>query len=88
MKSIKSLIKALQKNYYLEFLIEPDSDLVDFSEHEVLVEYERANYYKKKLKVIDLIQNDVLKEVRDLYKKSLSELYIKLANTDAKNLNS
>lgn len=88
MKVIKALLKELQKNHYVDFIIEPYSELVDFTEHEVLIEYDRKNYYEMRLNSIVTRQNEVIKNVRELFNKALSELFIKLANTDSKNLNS
>lgn len=86
MKSLKSFIKAIRKNYYKDFIISPESSLVDFSEQIVLVNYNNHNYYEKSLEAIRIRQSEILNNIETLYKKSISDIYFSLADKKSENI--
>jgi hypothetical protein len=75
MKSIRSFVKALNANYYSDFIVDPYSDFTDFSEQILLVRYKNADYYEKSLEAIHLIQREILRNVQSLYQKALTDIY-------------
>jgi hypothetical protein len=79
MKNLKLFVKALRKNYYKDFIVAPDSKSVNFAEQFVLIEYQGKNYYERNLEAIRLRQNEILNNIKNLYKKALSDLYFELA---------
>jgi hypothetical protein len=88
MKSIRSFVKALNANYYSDFIVDPYSDFTDFSEQILLVRYKNADYYEKSLEAIHLIQREILGNVQSLYQKALTDIYIRLANKTGENFTS
>ncbi|WP_024772966.1 hypothetical protein [Aquimarina macrocephali] len=86
MKSVKSFIKALGKNYYLDFIIEPHSEDIDFNRNFVLVEYQNKQYYEKNIELIEIHQNEIINKIGKMYENALAQIYLKLSTTDSKNL--
>ncbi|GEM_PF-2262812 len=86
MKNLKLFVKALRKNYYKDFIISPDSQYVDFSEQIILVEYLDKNYYEHNFETIRLRQNEILNEIKNLYRKALSDLYFELAEKKSEDI--
>ena len=47
MQNVTNFINLLGENYYLDFIIEPYEDEVDYEKHFVLVHYLDKKYYNK-----------------------------------------
>ncbi|WP_299767359.1 hypothetical protein [uncultured Dokdonia sp.] len=83
MKSVKNLIKSLRENYYLEFLVDPNSDLVAFDKHYVLVNYQNKDYYEVDIESIKLRQQEILIDLKKEYENALSQIFLKLATSNS-----
>ena len=83
MKSVKNFIKALGENYYLEFLVDPYSNSVEYDKHFVLVEYQNKNYYENNLEFITVRQQEILNDLKKQYENALSQIFLKLATTNS-----
>ncbi len=81
MKNVKNFIRALGENYYPEFLVNPYSELVQYDEHFVLVEYQNKSYYENSLNFIRVRQQAIIIDLKRQYENALSQIFLKLATT-------
>ena len=86
MKGIKNFIKNLGRNYYLDFIVDPYSESIDFDKEFVKVTYQNKFYYENNLETIRLRQEEIIVELKKLYEDALSQIYLKLATTSSETL--
>ncbi len=84
MQNLNSLIKLLGENYYVDFIIEPDAEEVDYDIHYLMVRYNNVNYYELIPELIGLKQSKIINDCMQLFKNAISEIYIELASKDEK----
>lgn len=85
MKSVKSFINALGKNYYLEFIADPYSPDLDHDEYFFLVKHKNKEYYEKNIQLIRNRQEEIISEIKILYEEALSQIYLKLSTSKPEN---
>jgi hypothetical protein len=88
MQSVNSFIKLLGENYYLDFITDPYQEDLDYDKHYLLVKYNNVNYYELNLELIKVKQTEIVNSFKSLFANSLSEIFIEVANKDAKNIES
>lgn len=86
MKSVKTFIKSLGENYYLDFIVEPYSKLGDYKQHFVLIEYQNNDYYEKNLELIETRQEEIINNIVKQYENALAQIYLKLSTVNSKSL--
>jgi hypothetical protein len=79
MHNVTNFINLLGENYYLDFIIEPYTEEVDYEKHYILIEYKNKYYYELQLDLIKIKQSDIINKVKEFYEKSLSDLYIEVS---------
>lgn len=79
MHNVTNFINLLGENYYLDFIIEPYTEEVDYEQHYILIEYQNKYYYELQLDLIKIKQSDIINKVKEFYEKSLSDLYIEVS---------
>ena len=79
MQNVTNFINLLGENYYLDFIIEPYKEEVDYEQHYILIEYQNKYYYELQLDLIKIKQSDIINKVKEFYEKSLSDLYIEVS---------
>lgn len=88
MKAVNSFIKSLGVNYYLDFIINPNSEEVYNSDYNLPVYYQNKFYYELSRNEIHLKRREIINEVKNLYENALSEIYINLSSQDPENFDS
>jgi hypothetical protein len=88
MQNINSFITFLGKNYYSDFLINVDSETIDFDSYGILVKYNSSYYYELNHSEILLKRKEIILSIKDLYHKALSEVYSLMLSHDQFKLNS
>lgn len=79
MQNITDFINLLGENYYLDFIIEPDADEVDYEKHFVLVHYQDKKYYEQTHDFIKVRQNEIINDAKSLFQKSISDIYLEVS---------
>ena len=79
MQNVTNFINLLGENYYLDFIIEPYAEEVDFEKYYLLVEYQNKYFYELQLDLIKIKQSDIVNKAKEIYKKSLSDLYLEVS---------
>ena len=85
MKSVNTFIKALSENYYLDFIIDANTEEIDFQKYKLLVTYNNSYYYELESNAIHLKRKEIIQKVRYLYQEALSEIYINISSQDPEN---
>jgi hypothetical protein len=88
MKSVNYFIKSLGENYYLDFIIDPNSEKVYNSAYALPVYYQNKFYYELCENEIHLKRREIISNVKSLYENALSEIYISLSSQDPENFES
>lgn len=79
MQNVTNFINLLGENYYLDFIIEPYAEEVDYDKHFVLVHYQDKKYYEQTHEYIQIRQNEIINEVKSLFQKSISDIYLEVS---------
>lgn len=88
MQSINSFISLLSKNYYSEFLINLDSEIIDFKKYDLLVSYNGSFFFELNNNEIFSKRIELFVSIKELHQKALNELYSLLLSQDKLKLNS
>lgn len=80
MQYFNSFVEIVGKNYYLEFLINPYDERVDYYQQYILILYQDEYYYEHNFDYIKNIQKRIINDSKELYHKSISEVLINLSN--------
>ena len=84
MKSVKSFINNLGKNYYPDFLTDPLEENLDYKKNWLLVRYQKKNFYEKNFDTIKSRQEDIVLSLKEKFEKALSQIFLKLSTADPK----
>ena len=83
MQHVTNFIKQLGENYYLDFIIEPYKDDFEYEDYYLLVQYQNKKYYELSLELINKRQEDIITNLKVLFKNSISELLVEIASKDS-----
>ena len=70
MQHVTNFIKQLGENYYLDFIIEPYKDDFEYEDYYLLVQYQNKKYYELSLELINKRQEDIITNLKVLFKNS------------------
>jgi hypothetical protein len=87
MQNVKSFINLLGKNYYADFLIEIDSETIDFQKYEALVKYQDNFYFELSNSEIIKKQKNSFDELKKSYQEALTEIYSATMSYDTNKVN-
>lgn len=87
MQHVTNFIKQLGENYYLDFIIEPYKDDFEYEDYYLLVQYQNKKYYELSLELINKRQEDIITNLKVLFKNSISELLVEIASKDSEKVN-
>ena len=79
MQSITNFINLLGENYYLDFILEPHSEEIDYEKHFVLVHYQDKKYYEQSHEYIEARQNNIINNLKELFQKSISDIFLEVS---------
>ncbi len=79
MQNVTNFINLLGENYYLDFIIQPYAEEVDYEKHFVLVHYQDKKYYEQTHEYIQVRQNEIINEAKSLFQKSISDIYLEVS---------
>ena len=79
MQNVANFIKLLGENYYLDFIIDPNSEEVSYERHFILVHYQDKNYYEITFEQIKIRQNEIIKDCKILFENALSEIFLEIS---------
>lgn len=79
MQNVTDFINLLGENYYLDFIIQPYAEEVDYEKHFVLVHYQDKKYYEQTHEYIQIKQNEIIHNAKSLFQKSISEIYLEVS---------
>ena len=82
MQNVTNFINLLGENYYLDFIIQPYAEEVDYEKHFVLVHYQDKRYYEQPHDYIQKRQNEIINNIKSLYHKSISEIYLEVSKKE------
>ena len=88
MQNVANFIKLLGENYYLDFIIDPNSEEVSYERHFILVHYQDKNYYEitfEQIKIRQRVSYGVQKQTKKL--KEIRFLKLHFINLLHKNEN-
>ena len=88
MESINSFLNLLGKNYYSEFLINVNSETIDFDSYIILVKYNGTYFYELNNNKTLLKRKEIIIELKEQYQQALNEIYSMLLSQDPSKLNS
>ena len=88
MHSINSFINLLGKNYYSDFLINVNTEVIDLDSYSILVRYNSTYYYELNNTEILLKRNELISTIKEQFQQALSEVYSMLLSQDQVKLNS
>lgn len=88
MQSINSFLNLLGKNYYSEFLINVNSETIDFDSYIILVKYNGTYFYELNNNETLLKRKEIITEIKKQYQQALNEIYSMLLSQDPSKLNS
>lgn len=88
MQSINSFINLLGKNYYSDFLINVNSETIDFDSYIVLVKYNGTYFYELNNRETQLKRKEIIYNIKEQYQQALNEIYSMLLSQDPLKLNS
>lgn len=79
MQNVTNFINLLGENYYLDFIIQPYAEEVDYEKHFVLVHYQDKKYYEQTHEYIQVKQNEIINDIKSLFQKSISDIYLEVS---------
>lgn len=79
MQNVTNFINLLGENYYLDFIIQPYAEEVDYEKHFVLVHYQDKKYYEQTHEYIQIRQNKIINDAKSLFQKSISDIYLEVS---------
>jgi hypothetical protein len=79
MQNVTNFIDLLGENYYLDFIMQPYADEVDYEKHFVLVHYQDKKYYEQTHEYIQVKQNEIINDIKSLFQKSISDIYLEVS---------
>ena len=79
MQNVTNFINLLGENYYLDFIIQPYAEEVDYEKHFVLVHYQDKKYYEQTHEFIQIRQNEIINDAKTLFQKSISDIYLEVS---------
>lgn len=79
MQNVTNFINLLGENYYLDFIIQPYAEEVDYEKHFVLVHYQDKKYYEQTHEYIQVRQNEIINDAKSLFQKSISDIYLEVS---------
>ena len=79
MQNVTNFINLLGENYYLDFIIQPYAEEVDYEKHFVLVHYQDKKYYEQTHEYIKIRQNEIINDAKSLFQKSISDIYLEVS---------
>lgn len=82
MKNVNSFIKLLGENYYLNLIIDANTESIDFTKYHLPVKYQNYYHYELKFNNIHLKRREIINNVKQLYQDALSEIYVNLTSKD------
>ena len=68
MQNVTNFINLLGENYYLDFIIEPYKDDFEYEDYYLLVQYQNKKHYELSLELINKRQEDIITNLKVLYK--------------------
>lgn len=87
MQNVANFIKKLGENYYLDFIIEPITEDFEYEDYYLLVQYQNKKYYELNLELIKKRQEDIISNLKELFKNSIPEILIEIASKDSEQTN-
>lgn len=87
MEHVPNFFKQLSENYYLDFLIDPIEKDFQYEDYYLLVQYQNKYYYELSLELIKKKQDEIITNLKVLFKNSISEILIEIASKDAEKTN-
>jgi hypothetical protein len=88
MQSINSFINIIGKNYYSEFLINIDSEIIDFKKFDLLVKYNSSFFFELNSNEVFSKRKEIFVTIKEHHQQALSELYSLMLSHDKIKLNS
>ncbi len=88
MQSINSFINLLGKNYYSDFLINVNSETIEFDSYGILVKYNSSYYFELNHSEILLKRKEIISSIKEVYHQALSEVYSLMLSQEQLKLNS
>lgn len=88
MQSINSFINIIGKNYYSQFLINVDSEIIDFKKYDLLVKYNGSFFFELNGNEIFSKRKEIFLTIKEQHQQALSELYSLMLSQDKIKLNS
>lgn len=79
MQNVTNFINLLGENYYLDFIIQPYAEEVDYEKHFVLVHYQDKKYYEQTHEFIQIKQNEIINDAKSLFQKCISDIYLEVS---------
>lgn len=79
MQNVTNFINLLGVNYYLDFIIQPYAEEVDYEKHFVLVHYQDKKYYEQTHEFIQIRQNEIINDAKSLFQQSISDIYLEVS---------
>lgn len=79
MQNVTNFINLLGENYYLDFIIQPYAEEVDYEKHFVLVHYQDKKYYEQTHEYIQRRQNEIINDAKSLFQKCISDIYLEVS---------
>jgi hypothetical protein len=79
MQNVTNFINLLGENYYLDFIIQPYAEEVDYEKHFVLVHYQDKKYYEQTHEYIQIRQNEIINDAKSVFQKSISDIYLEVS---------
>lgn len=86
MKSVVSFINYVGQNHYLSLLVKSDEETIDFDKYDLKVLYNNNYYYELTIEEIHFKRREIIANIRDLYIKAISEVYVNLSTKDSEQI--
>ncbi|WP_418262790.1 hypothetical protein [Flavobacterium faecale] len=88
MQAVSSFIKLLGKNYYSDFIININSEYVDFDKYIMLVKLNGTYFYELSTSEILIRRKEIINNIKEHYQDALNEVSTILLSQDPLKLNS
>ena len=86
MQSVTNFINSLGGNYYKHYIINSNTEVIDFDKYNLKVYYNNEYYYELDINEIHLKRREIINNIRDLYENAISENICKLVYTGYRSL--
>ncbi len=86
MQNINTFINLLGQNHYLDFLVTPYSEDINYDDCYLLVKYGNRNYYELNLNLIKEKESEIIARLKSLYSNAVSDILIETASKKKKDI--